>query len=110
MNRVGLPPRFLYDPALQDEIAVLEDRAEQLDVIVSIEQKTGRFWGWLVRVYGRTDKRYVDLRSSGPERGDAGPLLPVVAGALDDFETAHSWTPEELVTIASQSGIPVERA
>lgn len=104
MNRIALPPRFRGSFDLPD----LEARADALNVIVSTEATFGRHWGWRVRV--RRDEQAIEVRSSG-ERGDCGPLLPVIAGALHDFEAAYpAWTNDELVQIANQSGIEVQRA
>ncbi len=86
MNRIAIAP-WRRNARNQAEIARLEARAAALDVIVSTEEKHGRYPGWLVRV--RRGLQYVDLRSSGPEWGDPGPLLPVIAGALDGFETQY---------------------
>lgn len=40
----------------------------------------------------------------------AGPLAAVLAGLMDDFEEQRSWTGDELMQIASQSGLEVRRA
>ena len=78
----------------------LERRAESLHVTVStIHERTGE---WRVRVTHTSKPWSVVLRGEGP-------LEAVLEGAFQDFEERYAFTAEELVVIASQSGIPVER-
>ena len=82
------------------ELELLEMRARNMGVNVSTHRR-----GQTMIVGVRGDAGAVELKGEGD-------LLAIIAGALSDYETAYSgeaWTPEELVVVASQSGIPVER-
>jgi len=99
MKRIGMAPwiREAMDPSTEGR---LERRAEELHVTCStIHERSG---DWRVRVTHTSKPWSVVLRAKGP-------LEAILEGAFDDFSQAWGFTPEELVTIASQSGIPVER-
>ena len=103
LNRIAIG---FYPERDHAELLRLDARCDALGVRISPERCRGRYPGWKVRVRGSED-RVIDLRSDGE-----GPLEPVLAGALDDWEVRFggAWTPEELVQIASQSGIEVRNA
>lgn len=98
MNRIGVGPitAQLID---RDRLAALEGRAADLGVIVSTRVRSGRYRSYLVTVH--------DYRRAIRLAGE-GSIEAVIAGALDDWEAR--WTPEEVLTVAAQSGVEVTRA
>lgn len=79
MNRIAIG---YYPERDHAELLRLDARCDALGVRVSTERARGRYPGWKVRVSG-AEGRVVDLRSAGE-----GPLEPVLAGALDDWEAS----------------------
>jgi hypothetical protein len=94
MSRIGLSP-WARQGLAPDDLAELEKRAEALDVTVSTVHSTKQ---WSVRV--RSGGRSTQLRG-------AGNVAAIISAALFDWQEA--WTPDELVTVAVQSGLDVSR-
>ncbi len=84
----------------------LDARAVSLNVGVS----TIVVWGGKGTIEVRAFSRRPGPVQMVSVRGTGG-LAAMYAAVLDDFEEEYPvWTPEELVAIASQSGIEVQRA
>lgn len=127
--RIGVPPAWVErNPA---ELRTLEQRADELDVVVSTRHLDTRHepdGKWRVRV--RRGEDVTELLARGP-------LGAIIAGALDDWEEQRepeadpafeddpgpsvmareglpefngAWTADEILTVAHQSGIVVRRA
>jgi len=94
LNRIAIG---FYPERDHAELLRLDARCDALGVRVSTERKRGWYPGWHVRVMG-SQGRTIDLRSDGE-----GPLEPVLAGALDDWETRYVYTAEELLQIQRQT-------
>jgi len=100
LYRIALAPWMKVD---YQKLENLEMRARNMRVNVSTWQRSRNApqvgSEYSVTIVG--DAGSVELKADGD-------LLAIIAGALDDWE-AYAWTPEELVTIAAQSGIEVRR-
>jgi hypothetical protein len=107
--------RLALSPWAADKLTVEDQRtltiiAESMGVRVSVGNSGHE---WTIRVasdmkrtrYGATEP--VAQHSWHHLRGDLGKLI---ARCLDRYREAETWTPDEILTVASQSGIEVSRA
>lgn len=107
--------RLTLTPWAADKLTVEDQRtltivAEQMGVRVSVGNANHE---WTIRVasdmtrtrYGTTEP--VAAHSFHHLRGDLGELIAL---CLDRYRKAESWTPDEILTVAHQSGIEVSRA
>lgn len=101
ITRLGVSP-WSREAMGPDELERLEARCRALGVYVTTVKRRDR--SWMVRV-GSDNDHVVSLRG-------VGPVTAVIDGALDDWCEVYGegWTVDEIVTVASQSGMEVRRA
>lgn len=83
----------------EEEQDCLEQRATELDVTLGALKNSRH--GWVVSASQGAHR--ISLRGHGP-------LAAVLEAILDDWQEQQAWTVEEILQVAAQSGIEVNRA
>ncbi len=106
---LNLSPYAAQSLSLEEERAIARRAVDLHARVYAIARNRPGFGEWSVRVVSWWTGRdgaplgQIDHRA-------VGHLADVIERALDDFEAKYAWTPEELVQIAAQSGLPVRAA